>query len=534
MGTTTCLKKKQKCQIVKKIYQAQIKNQIQKFHSIHRRPNKQFQTCSCHTKKVPRWIAQSVMLSITDFWSGAWSVRTCLSVRLWYYLSNRSARRWLLRAVILAWTSMCPGLSAEELNWDTIWGKYEEFCRPQMNEVRAWFDLLTSFRQGSRSVYEWYNVVQAQVNLTKYSPETVKILHCDIFWSFLHDEEFVSKTIYDGTIDLEKFPASKVRKLAKSIESSKVNCMPYQTSGWWPTSCTNQSNEAPVHRAFIRKTQDEKTTCQVQTPSHKNPGNENPQVSSHHKNIYDPKNAHKDKRDAQRMELNPYGRLSVSCEEIPCKACHKFGNFTTLCYQKKQAPFKSRRPKAHQLQARAVYVHRNAICGQSEESSCDDSFCLQLKVQCTQASFKMIPTPFHLITNLAYRLKPPHTRNQYLRARLDTCTDVNIMPACVYRLVFKDPELKKLAPSTMEIGTYMTDTVKIVGSWIFYLVHTDTKKLHEVTFFVAENDGSVILWCTTTLVLGLIQPRKKTWLITTKGLAKLQVQWITLRRQNLK
>ena len=61
----------------------------------------------------------------------------------------------------------------------------------------------------------------------------------------------------------------------------------------------------------------------------------------------------------------------------------------------------------------------------------------------------------------------------------------------------------------MEIGTYTTDTLKIIGSCIFYLVHLDTKKLQEVTFFVAENDGSVLLLCTTTLVLGLIQPRTR-------------------------
>ena len=131
-----------------------------------------------------------------------------------------------------------------------------------------------------------------------------------------------------------------------------------------------------------------------------------------------------------------------------------------------------------------------------------------LKVQCTQAGFKRVPTAAHLITNLAYRLKPHHTRNQYLRARLDTCEDVNIMPAIVYRIVFKDPELKKLAPSTMEISTYTTNTVKIVGSCIFYLVHPDTKKLQEVTFFVAENDRRDLLSCTTTLVLGLIQPNQ--------------------------
>ena len=112
-------------------------------------------------------------------------------------------------------------------------------------------------------------------------------------------------------------------------------------------------------------------------------------------------------------------------------------------------------------------------------SSSDDSFCLQIKVQHTQASLKMIPTPAHLITNLAYRLKPHHVRNKYLRARLDTCADVNIMPAGVYILVFKYPELKKLTSNNMEIGTYTTYTVKIVGSCKFYLVHPETKSYNK-------------------------------------------------------
>ena len=51
------------------------------------------------------------------------------------------------------------------------------------------------------------------------------------------------------------------------------------------------------------------------------------------------------------------------------------------------------------------------------------------------------------------------------------------MPASVYKLVFQDPDNKKPAPSKLEIGTYMTDTVKLVGSCIFYLVHPDTKYL---------------------------------------------------------
>ena len=78
-------------------------------------------------------------------------------------------------------------------------------------------------------------------------------------------------------------------------------------------------------------------------------------------------------------------------------------------------------------------------------------FCLQLKIQYAQAKSKL-PIISYLITNLAYKLKPHHKRNQYLRAFLDTCADVNIMPASVYKLVFQDPDLKKLAPSKLEIA----------------------------------------------------------------------------------
>ena len=130
-------------------------------------------------------------------------------------------------------------------------------------------------------------------------------------------------------------------------------------------------------------------------------------------------------------------------------------------------------------------------------------------IKCNQKKEQRVPRPTHLITNLAYRLKPHHCRNLYLRARLDTCADVNLMPASVYQLVFNEPNMKKLVPSKLQVGTYMTDTMKIVGSCTFHLVHPDTKRLLETTFYVVMNDGSVLLSCKTTLLLGLIQPRSR-------------------------
>ena len=72
--------------------------------------------------------------------------------------------------------------------------------------------------------------------------------------------------------------------------------------------------------------------------------------------------------------------------------------------------------------------------------------------------------------------------------------------------MFKDPGLRKLAPSSMEIETYTNDVVKIIGTCQFYLVHPESKQLMKVIFFVAKENRSILLSCRTTMELGLIKP----------------------------
>ena len=55
----------------------------------------------------------------------------------------------------------------------------------------------------------------------------------------------------------------------------------------------------------------------------------------------------------------------------------------------------------------------------------------------------------------------------------------------------------------------MTDTVKILGTCIIYLVHPDSKKMKEAIFYIASNEGSVLLFCNTSLALDLIHPRPR-------------------------
>ena len=72
-------------------------------------------------------------------------------------------------------------VSNKDLTLEVIWKKFEEFCKLQSNELRARFDLLTSFRQADMSVDEWYNSVQTEVALAKYPQETAQRVQRDIF-----------------------------------------------------------------------------------------------------------------------------------------------------------------------------------------------------------------------------------------------------------------------------------------------------------------------------------------------------------------
>ena len=142
----------------------------------------------------------------------------------------------------------------EELCLEITWNKFKEFCKSQTSEVRARFDLLTSFRQGDMSVDEWYNAVQAQINLAEYPAETAKILHRDIFWFFLRDEEFVCKLTMTTKLMLKNFPASKVRQLAKRLASSKSTAKHIMKMSSDPHTTTvnllrHQSTDIPPNKA---------------------------------------------------------------------------------------------------------------------------------------------------------------------------------------------------------------------------------------------------------------------------------------------
>ena len=132
--------------------------------------------------------------------------------------------------------------------------------------------------------------------------------------------------------------------------------------------------------------------------------------------------------------------------KFQCKICHKFGHFTTVCYQKSQgqhssSSFQSRKLKVQQLCVGALYTLHDADSSEYE-SEIEDTFCLQMKIHRTCISHPEVPKLVYLMANLVYCLQEHHQRNQYLWARLDTCADINLMPMALYCLMLRDPELK--------------------------------------------------------------------------------------------
>ena len=75
-------------------------------------------------------------------------------------------------------------LTNEELCLDTIWQKYEEFCKPQANELSARFDLLTSFKQDQMSVDEWYKRYRHKLDYATIHQKQLKSYKEIFFGSF--------------------------------------------------------------------------------------------------------------------------------------------------------------------------------------------------------------------------------------------------------------------------------------------------------------------------------------------------------------
>ena len=204
----------------------------------------------------------------------------------------------------------------------------------------------------------------------------------------LKDEYFVSRTISDGSVDLDKFPASGVWQLAKKPESSKATMRHIkQVSGEPQATLINllrhQRTELPQHR-YKKK----RSYTKPKLGNNKSHGHDQyqSQISQRNKADHKPATSHRltPSNDFNRClkcgNTAHHEGFTCPATKYQCKACHKFGHFTNQCFQKRQqSQYQSRQSKAHQIMAEEI--HNTLDNYQSDISSSEDSFCLQVKIQ---------------------------------------------------------------------------------------------------------------------------------------------------------
>ena len=131
-------------------------------------------------------------------------------------------------------------------------------------------------------------------------------------------------------MESSKATAHHIIQVADDPQAAQINLMRYQHT-------EISAGKHKKRKSFVKSKQ----------PNHKNAVQENPQVSSYNKKSFDPRNVHKNKdRCSKCGDSTHVEGFQCPVKKFQCKACHKIGHFTSLCYQKKQASFNSRRPMA--------------------------------------------------------------------------------------------------------------------------------------------------------------------------------------------
>ena len=268
----------------------------------------------------------------------------------------------------------------KEYTLDFIWQEWEKHCKPIANEVRARFDLMTKVRQGSMSVDEWYDAVSRQISLCNYPPETAEILERDVFWFFLSDKDFITKTLSDAKSDIKAYPASKVRQLAKQIESNKA------TANYLKSSSSTANTQVHLMRHQRTEISNKKKKG---SGKRKEPDSTSHQMQSK-KQQFEKSTGNKftsakfsKPQQIQRKDCTACGdyahKSGFRCpaSNFQCKHCNKTGHFTSRCFSK----LKKEKAEAHSI---STNENQNAYTCLIQEAEVNATTVSQVNDDCMQ------------------------------------------------------------------------------------------------------------------------------------------------------
>ena len=83
------------------------------------------------------------------------------------------------------------------------------------------------------------------------------------------------------------------------------------------------------------------------------------------------------------------------------------------------------------------------------------------------------------------------------------------MPGCVYKLVFNDPYTSKLAKNDIDLTVNTRHSVDLIGKCTFLMLSKDTKQPVKVDFYIAKEEGSVLMSWETVFQLQLLDVKPR-------------------------
>ena len=186
--------------------------------------------------------------------------------------------------------------------------------------------------------------------------------------------------------------------------------------------------------------------------------------------------------------------------------------FTKNAHPQPQQYHRGKPKQAHQI---VVPEHSNKLYQNTCKCDNDNEFMIafQLLAQPHRSIHNQRLTTSYaqkcLYANILYRLKPYYKHKKYLHVQLDTCINVNLMPESVYKLVFNDLQTAKLAKNNIDLTVYTRHSVDIIGKCTFYMLSKATQQPIKVEFYIANEEGSVLLSWETVFQLQLpdVKPR---------------------------
>ena len=255
-----------------------------------------------------------------------------------------------------------------------------------------------------------------------------------------------------------------------------------------------------------RKPNPSKCTKQQQPPQHK-------QLNHHQPLPYD-KNSNQCTRCGDSLHAQGFNCLA---KKYQCKHCTKIGHFTKMCFNKIAHPQPQQYHRDKPKQAHQIVVPEHSSKLYQNTCKCDNDgkfmITFQLIAQPQRSIHNQRVTTSYaqkcLHANIPYQLKPYHKHNKYLHVQLDTCADVNLMTESVYKLVFNDLQTTKLAKNDIDLTFYTRHSVDLIGKCTFYMLNKATQQPIKVEFYIAKEEGSVLLSQETVFKLPLLDVKPR-------------------------